>query len=333
MAVPALALPPLTSDEISRNATDPVGGLFNRGGTSENIGPLRVPLDEDGADTPSRVFGHPRQDSSDSSVDLAASWEEYNVLKVEAPVASTALTDGAAVGESTRLISEQEGVRSKQGSIGEHYQAVLPESIETENPSSQQPRSIPIMLKKIDKKGRYLLTADDPELRGVIQRRLEREAQGPSAETRSRFSDLIFTRQFTAFDRQNPTSAGSPFHGFFTLFWLGTALLLLKVGANNWRANGSVFGRNEIVTMMFHRDVVVLGLTDGFMCASTALCLILQKATIEGHISWNKQGWIIQNVSMIHAIKAPSVMYVPLVGYYQLTRACLRSFGKPSIWA
>jgi hypothetical protein len=29
---------------------------------------------------------------------------------------------------------------------------------------------------------------------------------------------MVFTRQFTAFDRQNRESAESPFHGFFILF-------------------------------------------------------------------------------------------------------------------
>jgi hypothetical protein len=48
---------------------------------------------------------------------------------------------------------------------------------------------------------------------------------------------------------------------------------------------------------MFRRDVMVLGFSDGVMCAATGFGLILQKLIFRGVISWNKQGWIIQSVS------------------------------------
>ena len=157
-------------------------------------------------------------------------------------------------------------------------------------------RSIPVTLQRTDTRGRYLLSADDPEIREILSRGLQREAKGPDTKLRSRFSDLVFTRQFTTFDRQNPASASSPFHGFFTLFWLSIFLMLVKLAASNWKTYGSVFGPHEILTMMFHRDVVVLGLTDGLMCASTVFCLLLQKVILAGYLSWDRSGWIIQNV-------------------------------------
>jgi sterol O-acyltransferase len=107
---------------------------------------------------------------------------------------------------------------------------------------------------------------------------------------------LVFTRQFTAFDRNNTDSADSPFHGFFTLFWLGTAIFMLKMCAENWRQHGNILGTNEIMGLMFHRDVMVLGLSDGVMCAATGFGLLLQKIIRNGWISWNKTGWIIQSV-------------------------------------
>lgn len=158
-------------------------------------------------------------------------------------------------------------------------------------------KSIPIKLEKTGTEGRYLLTADDPEIRAILRRGLQRESEGQDKTQRSRFRDLVFTRQFTAFDRNNPASAASPFHGFFTLFWLSIALMLMKLAASNWKAYGSIFGPNEILTMMLHRDVLVLALTDGLMCAGTAFCLVLQKAIVANYLSWNRSGWIIQNVS------------------------------------
>lgn len=156
-----------------------------------------------------------------------------------------------------------------------------------------QPSSF--MLQETGEDGKYILKANDPELREILRKGLQREAEAKSSKRmRTRFRDLVFTRQFTAFDRQN--TASSPFRGFFTLFWLATFLMLVKIAASNWKSYGSVFGRNEILTMMFHRDVLVLGLTDGIMCASTVFCLILQKAISADYLSWNKHGWLIQNV-------------------------------------
>jgi hypothetical protein len=49
--------------------------------------------------------------------------------------------------------------------------------------------------------------------------------------------------------------------------------------------------------LMFHRDVMVLGLSDGVMCFFfTAFGFILQKLIASGYMSWNKEGWIIQSV-------------------------------------
>lgn len=153
--------------------------------------------------------------------------------------------------------------------------------------------SFSIKLKGTGEKGRYILKANDPELREILRKWLQGEMHVKDAK-RTRFSDLVFTRQFSAFDRQN--SIKSPFHGFYTLFWLATFLMLVRIAAGNWKVHGSIFGRNEILSMMFHRDVMVLGLTDGFMCASTVFCLLLQKTISAGYLSWNRHGWIIQNV-------------------------------------
>jgi sterol O-acyltransferase len=159
-------------------------------------------------------------------------------------------------------------------------------------------RSIQVVLEKTGKKGRYILTADDPEFREILKSHLDREASAldPSKKQRTRFRDLVFTRQFTTFDRQNPLSSESPFHGFFTLFWIGMGLLLTKVAALNWRSTGSVLGNAEILHMMTDRDLVVLGLTDGIMCLGTLFGLGLQKLILNGYLSWNKSGWIIQNL-------------------------------------
>ena len=74
---------------------------------------------------------------------------------------------------------------------------------------------------------------------------------------------------------------------------------MMKLVAENWRQYGNILGTNEIMGLMFHRDVMVLGLSDGVMCAATGFGLILQKLIFHGVISWNKSGWIIQSVSLL----------------------------------
>lgn len=169
-------------------------------------------------------------------------------------------------------------------------------------------RSIPVKLKKTQQAGQYLLTADETEIREILKQSIEREETVDSkGKKRPKFKSLVFTRQFTTFDRQNPQSASSQFHGFFTLFWLGVSLMSLRLAANNWRTYGSVWGQNEIILMMLHKDVLVLAITDGVLCCSTIFCLFLQRALKNQYIQWDRSGWIIQNVCLSSLINASKV--------------------------
>lgn len=165
-------------------------------------------------------------------------------------------------------------------------------------PSRPQKRnSIQIKLSKTSNPGHYTLTADDPEIREILRRGMEREqASASNKKPRTRFRDLVFTRQFTTFDRQNPASSESPFFGFFTLFWIAMVLLFFQVSMRNWREHGSILGRNQIMKMMFSRDVFVLAIADGVMYAACFEGYLMQLLVWKGYINWNKSGWIVQNV-------------------------------------
>ncbi len=111
-----------------------------------------------------------------------------------------------------------------------------------------------------------------------------------------KFADLVFTRKFSAFDRQNRDAANSPFHGFFTLFWMAVFFFVVKIGADNWKTHGSPLGTNEIMRTMFRRDVLVLLVADGVMCAATGVGWLLQRAIRAGYVDWGRTGWVLQNV-------------------------------------
>ncbi|KAK4974501.1 Sterol O-acyltransferase 2 (Sterol-ester synthase 2) [Elasticomyces elasticus] len=161
---------------------------------------------------------------------------------------------------------------------------------------AQKRNSIQIRLEKTDRKGRYVLTADDPEIREVLRKGVEREEQENSGKkTRTRFRDLVFTRQFTTFDRQNASSE-SQFFGFYTLFWLSMLFIIIQSAMKNYREYGSILGSNEIGKMMFSREVLVLGMTDAVMTAGMFVTFFLQVLMEKGYVNWSKSGWIVQNV-------------------------------------
>lgn len=166
-------------------------------------------------------------------------------------------------------------------------------------PESDKRNSIHIRLEKTDRKGRYVLLADDPDIKEILRKGLEREQieRGDTKPSRTRFRDLVFTRQFTTFDRQNPSASGSPFFGFFTLFWIAMVLLFVQVSMHNYRDYGSILGTNQMMKIMFSHDVWVLGVTDGVMCLTTAVCYYFQKFVIhKGWLRWERSGWAVQNI-------------------------------------
>ncbi|KAL1867733.1 Sterol O-acyltransferase 2 (Sterol-ester synthase 2) [Diaporthe australafricana] len=160
----------------------------------------------------------------------------------------------------------------------------------------------------------YTIASDDKELREILRRGLQRvsigaprgekqeandsQAKEPQSDVKrkGRFSDYVFTRKFSTFDRQNVAAANSPFHGFFTLFWIAVAFLLLKIGAENWKNTGNPLGTNDIMRHMFKRDVVVLLISDGLMCGLTGVSWILQLLIKKGYVDWDSSGWVLQNV-------------------------------------
>ncbi|KAJ5122863.1 Sterol O-acyltransferase [Penicillium atrosanguineum] len=183
--------------------------------------------------------------------------------------------------------------QDKQVDLLQGHLAATPSSSETEAAE----RSVPIKLQETDRVGQYLLTTEDAKLlKEVFRRNAYLERSGMTEKRRFRFRDLEFTRQLSTLDRQNPKFTSSQFHGFFTLFWLGVALLLVKVAANNWRIYGTIWGKNEIIRLMFRKDVLVLGLTDLVLCLSTVVCLGLQRVIWRGYLRWSGLGWVVQNI-------------------------------------
>ncbi|TKA23157.1 hypothetical protein B0A50_07187 [Salinomyces thailandicus] len=293
----ARSRPPLGSTD-TLDSTKLTGSLSQDGTTAalsvdettmSNAAPLR-PAKEG---TQARDFGARSQsepvildEGADSSDDTI---EDYDDLELDPDtlVANSRKSMDAAY-KPLREEPEEEG----EDSGSRPYSAPGP------NGKHKKRNSIQIRLERTDRKGRYTLTADDPEIRSILRKGIEREeVELGNRKPRRTIRDLVFTRQFTTFDRQNPTSSESPFFGFFTLFWIGMVLLFVRVSMQNYRDYGSILGSNQIAKMMFSHDVLVLGLTDGAMCGSAILeGYLFQTLVQKGYINWAKGGWIIQNL-------------------------------------
>jgi sterol O-acyltransferase len=143
-------------------------------------------------------------------------------------------------------------------------------------------------------KSKHTFTTED--LQEIMRSGMQTEIEKTSGKSKGKIRNLVFTRQFTTFDRQNPSASQSPFHGFFTLFWISMAFLLVKIAAWNWKLQGSVFGNAEILHLMVDRDLFVLLATDAAMCAATSFGFFLHKAIANDYLTWNGSGWIIQSL-------------------------------------
>ncbi|KAI4723054.1 acyl-CoA/sterol acyltransferase [Aureobasidium sp. EXF-10727] len=263
-------------------------GSFEKDGTATLKPRHKQTTYPSSADTPNST--------SSSSLTSDEDVEDYDKIKLDPDTIVDGSSGGPLGDTATGSKSEQDlSLKPSSSGVG-HIRRKSDTNTRQLSPDSRR-KSIQIRLEKTDRKGHYILTADDPDIRDILRKGMEREeaSQDPSKKARS-LRDLVFTRQFTTFDRQNPLSAESPFHGFFTLFWLAMVLMFLKVSASNWREHGSIFGGNEVFKIMFGHDVLILGVTDGVMVASSILGFLLQQAIVKNYISWNKSGWIIQNI-------------------------------------
>ncbi|KAH0613837.1 uncharacterized protein H6S33_005723 [Morchella sextelata] len=155
--------------------------------------------------------------------------------------------------------------------------------------------SIPVHLEKVKNGGRgsYLLRMDD-DLRKLLSQ--SRSAAGADGKKRrAKFTDLVFTKRFTTFDRQNPEASGSPFHGFYILFWMSIGMLMVKDAATSYRNEGRIFGIDILSIMFMPNKLIDCLLTDAIAFYGTSLwCVPLQKAINKGYIKWDRAGWILQ---------------------------------------
>jgi hypothetical protein len=109
------------------------------------------------------------------------------------------------------------------------------------------------------------------------------------------FPTIDYVDRVSHFD---PKSDYSDFRGFFVLFWIGLAIMVLTSMLRNLTETGYPFQIRQLA--LFKEKVVELGLVDGLMVSSTALSLPLQRQFLKrGSLRWNTSGLVIQSIFQV----------------------------------
>lgn len=93
----------------------------------------------------------------------------------------------------------------------------------------------------------------------------------------------------------DPESDYHDFRGFFVLFWIGLAIMVLTSMLRNLTETGYPFQLKQ--WDLFKEKVFELGMVDGAMVGTTMLSLPFQKLCLHGKgaLRWNKLGIVIQS--------------------------------------
>lgn len=106
------------------------------------------------------------------------------------------------------------------------------------------------------------------------------------------FPTVEYVDRVSHFD---PRSDYHDFRGFFVLFWIGLAIMVITSMLRNLTETGTPFRMRQ--WEHFKEKVWELGLVDGAMVGSTALSLPLQRLFLRGGaLRWSQLGMAIQSI-------------------------------------
>jgi len=107
------------------------------------------------------------------------------------------------------------------------------------------------------------------------------------------FPTVEYTSRLSYFD---PNSDYTNFRGFFVLFWVGLAIMVITAMLRNLKDTGSLLSFKQWPLMT--QDIWELAMCDLGMCASTGLALPLHKVfkSSTGWLRWSKGGIVVQSL-------------------------------------
>ncbi|KAF1843009.1 uncharacterized protein K460DRAFT_378257 [Cucurbitaria berberidis CBS 394.84] len=109
------------------------------------------------------------------------------------------------------------------------------------------------------------------------------------------FPTIEYVDRVSHFD---PNSDYHDFRGFFVLFWIGLAIMVITTMLRNLTETGYPLQLRQ--WKLFKEKVWELGIVDGAMVCSTALSLPLQRLFLSGGaLRWSNPGMIIQSIYQV----------------------------------
>jgi sterol O-acyltransferase len=108
------------------------------------------------------------------------------------------------------------------------------------------------------------------------------------------FPTIDYEHRVSYFD---PRSTYTNFRGFFVLFWVGLAIMVVTTMLRNWRESGVILSFRQ--WPLFTQDIEELFVSDILMCVSTALSLplhLLFKNSNTFLFRWARGGIVIQSI-------------------------------------
>ncbi|KIW01221.1 uncharacterized protein PV09_07265 [Verruconis gallopava] len=107
------------------------------------------------------------------------------------------------------------------------------------------------------------------------------------------FPSIEYAARVSHFD---PDSDYRDFRGFFVLFWIGLAIMVITTMLRNWKETGSLFNISQLD--LFTENIWELALSDLLMASSIMLSLPLHKlyANSTGMLRWSKGGIAVQSL-------------------------------------
>lgn len=105
---------------------------------------------------------------------------------------------------------------------------------------------------------------------------------------------LTFVPRASVFDRENATSGGDPFRGFFTLFWISVFLLSIRTYWDHLERTGYPFSLT--FATLLSKDAKALLLSDIVLVSATGAVIPFMKLVKNGWIRYYWTGVAIQHV-------------------------------------
>lgn len=113
------------------------------------------------------------------------------------------------------------------------------------------------------------------------------------AEHKRRFPRIDYTSRVSHFD---PKSDYTNFRGFFVLFWIGLAIMVITAALRNLKETGYLLSFKQ--RRLFTKNIWELAVVDLAMVGSTALSLPMHKVfkNSKGLLKWSRGGMAAQSL-------------------------------------